>query len=193
MSSAQACGSSPRTLGDDVGSDQVERDVETRGELETISRAQSRRPTDQVLGADVDEIADEVLGELGRGRRGGRLDGVLVELVRLAERDGLVVLLVAGVEERGDAAELEQLVAGQAAGERELVKVVVGLDRVAQGLVVLLLDVEVVDGLVDREDVEVLRRDEVVADQRQVLRRSVEAIQRGRRTSDLRNMETTRL
>jgi len=103
------------------------------------------------------------------------------------------VLLVAGVEERGDAAELEQLVAGQAAGERELVKVVVGLDRVAQGLVVLLLDVEVVDGLVDREDVEVLRRDEVVADQRQVLRRSVEAIQRGRRTSDLRNMETTRL
>jgi len=193
VSSAQACGSSPRTLGDDVGSDQVERDVETRGELETISRAQSRRPTDQVLGADVDEIADEVLGELGRGRRGGRLDGVLVELVRLAERDGLVVLLVAGVEERGDAAELEQLVAGQAAGERELVKVVVGLDRVAQGLVVLLLDVEVVDGLVDREDVEVLRRDEVVADQRQVLRRSVEAIQRGRRTSDLRNMETTRL
>lgn len=53
----------------------------------------------------------------------------------------------------GESAEFEEVVLLEARSETEGVEGVVGVDRVAEGLVVLLLDQEVVERFVDGGDV----------------------------------------
>jgi hypothetical protein len=64
-------------------------------------------------------------------------------LVRLGQLDRLAPAQVALVHERGEPAELEQLVLLEAAREPDLVEVVVRRDGRAQAVVVLLLDQQV--------------------------------------------------
>ena len=75
----------------------------------------------------------------------------------------------------GDAAELGEVVALEARGEADLVVVVVGGDAVAQAAKVLLLDQQLVDGLVDGRQVGLLHRQQVLLDQRQVVRLAQDA------------------
>ena len=103
------------------------------------------------------------------GRGGGsvagwrRDDGALPvahleEAVVLAQVDRLLPAVVALVEERGDAAELDQLVLLEELRQRDVVEVVERLDRGAHRRVVLLVNQQVVEGLVDRLVVVVLQR-----------------------------------
>lgn len=64
----------PREVLRDVGADEVVADVERRGVA--FSRT------------DLDEVVEELVGDVRRGRDGGGLDGVLEELVLLREGDG---------------------------------------------------------------------------------------------------------
>jgi hypothetical protein len=108
--------------------------------------------------------------ERSGSRRG--FESVLEELVLLREGDGycgrgvesvstkgrgkkgeMLTIRVLLVEVSGETAELEELVLLEAGGETEGVESVVGVDRVAEGLVVLLLDKQVVERLVDCRNV----------------------------------------
>lgn len=73
----------------------------------------------------------------------------LEQFVLFAQVNRLLPAVVALVEVGGNAAELDQLVLLEALREGDVIKVVVGVDGGAQTLVVLLLDEEVVKGLVD--------------------------------------------
>jgi hypothetical protein len=149
----------PREVLRDVRADEVVADVESGGVA--FSRT------------DVDEVVEEFVSDVGRGGGGGGFDGVLEELVLLRERDGdceegdvsiekrkrrkkerlTIPLRVLLVEMGGKTAELEELVLLEAGGETEGVESVVGVDRVAEGLVILLLDEQIVERLVDSRDV----------------------------------------
>mmetsp|Transcript_31357 Transcript_31357/g.52888 ORF Transcript_31357/g.52888 Transcript_31357/m.52888 type:complete len:467 (-) Transcript_31357:1669-3069(-) len=141
----------PGEFEDDVGLDEVVADVSGGGEA--------------VLAALLDKEAEEVLDEGRVLGLSGRVDGVLPETVLLGEGDGLVPVLVLLVEVGRDAAELEEVVLKETLGEVDRVKVVVGVDGVAEGGKVFLLDVEVVEGVVDDLVIIALGSEEVVLDE----------------------------
>ena len=74
----------------------------------------------------------------------------LEQPVLLAELDSLLPAVVTFVQVSSDAAEFNQLMLLQHLGQGDVVKVVEGVDGGPQPLVVLLLDQEVVQGIVYR-------------------------------------------
>src|SRR5690625_3303259 len=97
----------------------------------------------------VTHVSDEILDNVSLTRRGGGLDCILEQLVLLRQCDRLLPTLILAVNVGGDLAEEDQVMLLQAASQLDSVVVVVILDRVAERLVVLFLDEQVVDGLVD--------------------------------------------
>lgn len=134
----------PRQLLDDVGPEQVEaagwagqggRARESVRCAPTSDRTpgadgyqrhdapEEQRRGKALLGANVDKVREDLLGDLLLARLGRRQDSVLEQFVALAERDRVVPLLVLVVEQDGEPAELEQLVLLEPARERERVKI----------------------------------------------------------------------
>ncbi|GKT40436.1 uncharacterized protein ColSpa_00617 [Colletotrichum spaethianum] len=114
-------------------------------------------------------VAEQVLHDIGLARDGSSLDGVLEELVLLGESNGLLPALVLAVDAGCNLAEEDQVVLLQTRGKVNRIVVVVVLNRVAERLVVLLLDQKVVDSIVDRALVLALHVDEERLDERQVV------------------------
>ena len=138
----------------DIGVDEVVASVEGGAEA--------------LLVASLDEEGEEVGGDLALAGDAGGLDGVGEHLVLLGDLDGLLVLLVLLEEVGRDSSELEEIVGLELGGEGDLVKVVVSIDGLSEGLEVLILDVDLVDGLVDNVDVLRLDALEVLHDERNV-------------------------
>jgi hypothetical protein len=70
---------------------------------------------------------------------------------------------------RGQPPELQQVVLLQSRSQLEVVKVVKVIDRIPQGLVILLLDQQIVVSVVDSFNIVVLHRDEVFFDKGNVV------------------------
>ena len=135
-------------LQDDVGLDQSEASVEGGGE--------------GLLVLLLDEVLEQRLGELLVLGLGHGIDGILEHLVLLGDLNGLVELLVHSEQVGGNAAELQQLVVLELVGKSHLIEVVVTVDGLAEILVVLLLNVELVEGVVDVGEVSALDALQVV-------------------------------
>mmetsp|Transcript_20370 Transcript_20370/g.72036 ORF Transcript_20370/g.72036 Transcript_20370/m.72036 type:complete len:1359 (-) Transcript_20370:1324-5400(-) len=147
-----------------VAPGELERDI---GLDEVVARVE--RGAEALLLVVVHEVAQQRLGELGVARVSARVDGVLVDLVRLGEVDGGLPALVLLVQEGGDAAELEQLVLLDLLRQRDLVEVVELLDGAAQLREVLIVDVQLVQRLVDGAQVLRLHALQVLDDERQLV------------------------
>ena len=94
-------------------------------------------------------VAEQVFDNLGLCRDRRCLDGILKELVLLREGNRLLPSLVLAVDVCCDLAEENKVVLLETLGEVHGIVVVVAVDRVAQSLVVLLLNQQVVEGVVD--------------------------------------------
>ena len=97
----------------------------------------------------VHKVCQELLCKVCIARLSHRLHGVLVHLVCLGNVHRLSPPLVLLVNEGRNASKLHQLVFFNGDGESDVIKVVVGVDRLAEAFIVLLLDAQVVDGFVD--------------------------------------------
>eukprot|EP00128_Syssomonas_multiformis_P010915 Colp12_sorted_trinity150504_noHs@234 len=124
----------PGELDGGVGPDEVVASVERGGEAGSVLHRH--------------EEAQQLLGQLRVAGLAGGVDGVLVHAVLLGELHALRPALVALVDVGGDAAELQQLVLLHLLSQVDLVEVVEVVDGGAQSLVVLLGDVDLIEGLV---------------------------------------------
>mmetsp|Transcript_8105 Transcript_8105/g.36879 ORF Transcript_8105/g.36879 Transcript_8105/m.36879 type:complete len:239 (+) Transcript_8105:66-782(+) len=125
----------PRNLEHLVGLEQVVAVVQHRGEA--------------LLVLLLDEELQQLTGDVLVAGHGGGFHGILEEAILLGQLHGFGPLMVLLVEEAGDAAELEELVLLALVRERHLVKVVVGVDGGAERVEVLLLEAQLVHGVVD--------------------------------------------
>ena len=111
---------------------------------------------------------EEVLSQGRVLRLSDGLHGVLVEVILLGELDRLLVLLHLAVEKCGDAAALEKLVVLKTDGQVDRLEGVVLMDTLAELLEVLVLKVDLVEGLVDSADVLALNTFEELGDESDV-------------------------
>lgn len=93
-------------------------------------------------------VSQEFLHHLSLGGCCCSLDGILVQFVLLGEGDGLVPSLVLAVDVGSNLSEENEVVLLQSLSEGDGFVVVKVLDTVAQLLVVLLFDEQVVDGII---------------------------------------------
>mmetsp|Transcript_7994 Transcript_7994/g.24161 ORF Transcript_7994/g.24161 Transcript_7994/m.24161 type:complete len:827 (-) Transcript_7994:2764-5244(-) len=135
---------------------------------EVVAGEQARG--EALLHVVVDEVSQQGLGELGVAAVERGLHGILVHFVLLGQVDGLLITLVLLVHQSGNPAHLDELVALQLLGERDLIEEVEVLDALPQIFELLALDVDVVDGLVDCLDVVLLCGLQVRQHERQVAR-----------------------
>ena len=115
-------------------------------------------------------VAEQILNDIRLARHGRGFNSVLEQLVLLAESDRLLPSLVFAVDVGCDLTEEDQVVLLQTLGKINGVIVVVVVDRVAECLIVLLFDKEVVEGVVDLALVLRLDVEEEGLDQRNVVR-----------------------
>mmetsp|Transcript_9511 Transcript_9511/g.23660 ORF Transcript_9511/g.23660 Transcript_9511/m.23660 type:complete len:355 (-) Transcript_9511:2555-3619(-) len=134
---------------------------------EVVAGVQAGRET--LLVPVLDKTLEQLLRELPLATLSGRLHGVLVQLVVHAQLHALAPAQALLVDQRRDPPELHDLVLLNPRGQLKLVKVVVRLNRVSQALEVVLLDEEVVHGLVDGHEVRLLHGEQVGLDEGQVL------------------------
>ena len=119
--------------------------------------------------ANVNEVSEQVLDDVGLARDGRRLNGVLVQLVLLGQSNGLLPALVLAVDVSGNLAEEDEVVLLKATSQVHGIVVVVVLYRIAESLVVFLLDEQIVDSLVDSALVLALDVKQEGLDQRQAV------------------------
>eukprot|EP00050_Salpingoeca_kvevrii_P006202 m.287993 g.287993 ORF g.287993 m.287993 type:complete len:381 (+) comp11879_c0_seq1:284-1426(+) len=119
--------------------------------------------------ANLQEVLEEALSDLGVRRLGSVFHSILEQLVLLAQLDRVRPAVVALVQVGSNAPELNELVLLQSLSELDVVKVLVLVDRLAQRLVVALLNQERVKRLVDRLVVVGLHLEQVGLDKRKVV------------------------
>ena len=113
---------------------------------------------DELLVLTRHDEAKQLLSESLITRLAHSLHSILIQVVLLGELDRLVILLVLSVKKRSDATALKKLMVLKSGSEIERLKAVVLLDGGAELLEVLVLEVDLIEGLIDSTDVLRLNR-----------------------------------
>src|ERR1700760_567114 len=92
-------------------------------------------------------VSQQLFHDVRLAAQGRRFDSILEQAVLLAQSNALIPPLVLAVNVGGNLAEEDEVMALKPLSEVDGIVVVVVLDGIAQSLVILFLDQEIIDGV----------------------------------------------